>query len=370
MKVNNLLKFYVWLFNKKKPKDRILTRTNPDQETNQTILEQAKFIQSLEAQLSDVQAGKREKKVTKQNKEEEIELIKELTSKSKEIKKKKYANSYSLMNLYKRILTNKKFAEKLEICDKDDKVVFDKFKTFIIIDNGDRPAKLGILGKSGEVWAEGSCLHEIIFKPETIRNQIKRGRILLPYDEKFNYVPDLEKLQMPEISLDDDGKFNVSEERIRPFKQMIIERDTKIFELRKDKEHKEQLISDLRNSNRDLELAKNSWKSNAENAQSELSLSLANSTQHMNKVGEITRNLAMAQEQKMLSDEIKDKHESANEELMNQLEEDKSKTSLRRAKDEVQRDLETAKKFVPKEKEVHIVENKDNSEIKSEVLGK
>lgn len=353
--VSPIGKFFRWLTNSDKP-EKILTPYNPDVEENIIIKEQAKKIQALEGQISKIRADKVREKVIRDNVSSEIELIEELQKKSQSIEREKYHRPFSLLAFYKRLLTNKNFAEKLELVDKDDKKVFDKFKTFVILDNG----SIAIMGKSGEVWAEGNNLDEIIFKPETFKNQIRRGRITLPYDENFNYIPDLEKVMMPEMSYDEEeDKWNISEERLVPFKEMIIDRDKRIFELREDKKFNEQTIADLRNKVREIDLAVRSWKSQAETSKAELSIALESARDTSSKMAEINRNYVVAQEQKLIVDNLNEKLNNILDKLAEQLEDEKSKTALRLAKDEIQADIGWARTQIPKEIHNTIVQESD-----------
>lgn len=347
------------LFGRKK-KDRFLTSIPEDKiEDNKIIKEQAKYIQSLEAQLSKKDAKERQKKVKQKNIQDDIDLIKELEKKQIEIDKKPFKNSYNIGKLFSKLVKDKKFAKTLEIVDKDDNRVFDIFKTFKILNNGE----IAIQGKSGEIWAHGPTLNHIIFKPETLKNQIKRKRILLPYDKNFNFIPDLEKWTIPEISYDErDNSYHESEERKIYIKDKFIELDKENRKLKEDKEHKEQVIADLRNKLQDVELAKKSWKSQAENSQSELSIALENGREAINKIGELHRNLATAQGQKLLSDKINDIYDDAFEKILKELEDEKAQTTLRRIRDEVQTDVEWAKKQFPVEKHTTIIESKEEEE--------
>lgn len=349
-------KFLMWLTNVSPKKDRILTQINPDIEENKVIKEQAKKIQSLEGQLSEIMAKRREKKVGNINLQEDMNLILELEKKQQEIEKNKYKGAYDLFKLAEKLKSNKKFASKFEIVDKDDNRVFDKFGTIVILKDG----KLAIKGKSGEVWSEGYKISDIIFKPETLRNQVRRGRLLMPYDEGYNRILDLENIEMPELSYDEeDGKWNESEERFKKIKEMIIERDKHIQELREDKEHHEQTIADLRNQIKDIDLAKESWKSQAGNSQAELSVALNNAREISQRLGQLDRDLTMAQGQKELADQIKERYEEAMDELLNQMEDEKSKNMLRRAKDEIQRDIAWARQQIPKEIHTTIVDKEE-----------
>lgn len=333
----------------KRDKYKVLTDINPDVEDNIIIKEQSKKIQALEGQLSKIVADKKLKEVKKLDEEAEINLIKELREGAINIKKKKYGDYFLLSSFFKKTKLGKIKNREIELSDRNDFKVFDYFKDFVILNNG----HLGILGESGEIWSEGETIDNIIFKPETLGNQLRRKRILLPYDKDFNFIPDLEKIKVPEISYDEkEDKWSVSEERIQPFINLLIERDKKIFNLKKEKEHHEQVMTDLRNSIKDEQLAKESWKIQAESIKSQLSIAIENERQITNIVGSLNRDFITAQEQKEISDNLKEKYSEALNKIIEELEEEKSQTTERRKKDELQRDMEWMIKKMPKQEVV------------------
>ena len=359
--MNPIKSFFRWMTNAD-VKERILTEFNPDIESKDEEIKKLLLVtkelykknQSLEGQLSKIIANKKSKETEQLNKIEDIELIKELKENSKEIERKKYDGSFALIELFKELRDNKKFRENFELVDRNDKKVFDIFYSFVILPNGN----IGIQGRSGEIWSEGRTLNEVLFKPETIKNQIRRKRLLLPYDENYNYIPDLEKLETKEITYNEkDEIWEISDERTKPFISCLIERDKSIHQLRKDKAHHEQVITDFREKLKDMELAKESWKNQVEFNKSQLHLALDNEKQTTAVLGRLQRDLVVSQQQKEISDELKDKLRIALDKIVEELEENLSQTTERRKKDEVMRDLEWAKTILP-EKTTVIEEEK------------
>lgn len=340
----------------------LTTISEGDIKKNKIIKELTKKNKSLEAQISKTIADKRHQKVERQNIFDEIELAKELAEKSEEIKLEQEKAVFNFLPFFKKLITNKKFANSLELCDKDDETVIDNFGTIKVMDNDD----IAIYGKSGELWSRGKELSDIIFKPRTLGNQIRRRRILLPFDKNFKFVPDLETYEIPEMSYNPDGKedekWNISEERIKPIKIMIQERDEKIHVLRKDKEHLEQVIADLRIRKQDEELAKNSWKAQAQKNQTQLSIALKNEQQAMSMLHQGDRDLTKAKEQKQIAEDSRDVHEEANEKLLEELQDEESQSNRRKTKDEAQYDIQWAKQQVPKEIHQTVIENKEKKE--------
>lgn len=353
---------------KKKTRERILRDISEDSlKSDKEKNAQAKYIQALETQVSKFSAEKRHKQVDEINTQDDLDLIEKLKEEQKRLEKEKYMNSYDLMLLFRKLIKNKNnFANKLEISDKNDVHIFDKFKTIRILKNG----YLAIQGRSGEIWAEGPRIEHIIHKPESLKNQIRRGRILIPYNEDLRFVPDLENYEMEEMSYNPEAeneseRWNISEERFKKVKEMIMERDELINQLREDKEKNEQTIADLRRKNQDLKLSMKSWQTQAETNQSNLSAALDHEKQMSQRLLSVDRDLAIAQEQKKLTEEENKALETAYGSVVEELEDDKSKSERRKAKDEVHTDLAMAKKLVP-EQIIKTIENEQ--EIEKEVI--
>lgn len=325
-----------------KRKDRVLTDLDENTIKKEKIIgEQQKKIQSLEAQLSHISAKKRKEKSEERSLQEDLSLINELSEEQEKIDNERYYGSFDLAKLF-RNLPKKKYH--IDITDKDDTVVFDRLKTIRILNDG----SLAIQGKSNNIWSEGISIRDLIFNPESFKNQIKRKRILMPYDKDFNRSVDLNEIMEGEVSYNPDSdEWNIGEEKRRKVTAMLIDRDKIIQELREDKKHKEQLISDLRNKIQDMELAKESWKSQAENSQKELSIALDNERLMSTQVNQIDRNFTVSMEQKALLESVKDKYENAFDEIAEELEDEKSRTKIRKAKLEVWNDIQRARKVMP-----------------------
>jgi len=339
-----LKSFGHWLFNKggSKRREKILTEFNDETEWNQEKKELIKRNKALEGQLSKIQADQRKKVHEDKNLIDELELVKGLKEKSDEIEHKKHEGLYSLNSLFLKLSNNKKF--KVEIVDKDDSYRFDYFKDFVVLPNGN----IGIRGKSGEVWAEGKTLSDIIWKPETIKNQIKRKRIQMCYDKNFKYIPDLEKMLMPELKYDeDDNEFYESEQVRRPFKEMLIELTKENHELIEDKSYLEKTNELMHKKIKRIEQSLSILTQRSEIADSETSKALQTSIDSLKAIGQITRDNAILQDQKLTGDELLANKEVIINSLSETLEDDESKTANQKAEDSWQRMFTFAKKNAP-----------------------
>lgn len=337
----SLLNKIINFFSVDKKKDRVLTHLNPDIEENKIIKEQAKKIQSLQSEKSEGIAIKREKKELEKQKGHELDFLKELKKKEIKLKKQETEGIFELNKIFDYVVKHKK--KELELTDKDDKKVFDYFKSFVVMPNG---IDIGIRGKSGEVWAYGNTINHIIFKPESLKNHIRRGRIPLPYDEEGNFIPDLEKIFMREIKVDEKtGEARESDVLMLPVKQMIISRERENSRLRKDKEYLEKLNNSLSNKLKEFERSFEILKTKGNLNDSELSIALKGVLEQSKSIGSMVRTNANLEQQKLMAEEMKESFENLFDKHINEYSDDKTKTALRKAKDEWIRDFQMAEKY-------------------------
>lgn len=104
--------------------------------TNEKIKALAQKVQSQQSQLARVQAKEKEKQDREKERDKESEVNKKLKEQELDLKAKKYGKKIKLSKFYKHLLADKKFKNKLEICDKNDEVVLGKFGDFVILEGG------------------------------------------------------------------------------------------------------------------------------------------------------------------------------------------------------------------------------------------
>src|SRR4030042_2512259 len=151
-----------------------------------------KKVGSLESQEAGRRARDLEKKEKKEEKKADNEIAKELNKQEKEIDKNKYGRWCSLKNLFLKIYKNEadktKFGKKFEFADKDDSVSW-KFGDIILSTKG----FIGVKSEEGKLLQVSSDLKGLIYKPGSIFNQVKRGRILLARDKEGNYLENFDE---------------------------------------------------------------------------------------------------------------------------------------------------------------------------------
>ena len=208
---------------------------------------------------------------------------------------------------------------------------------------------IAIRGKSGEIWAEGESLSDIIWKPETLKNQFRRKRILMTYDKNFKRIPDLEKLMMPEIGFDDEkDEFFESEQVMRPFKEMLMERTKEIHELGEKNSYLEKVVE---LQNKKVQSIEQSWKvlqMRSEIADSETSKAIGSTIDSLKVIGSMARDNAILQDSILTEKELTEKKDLIINSLMNTLEDEEGKTSGQKAEYAWKMMFSFAKKNAPK----------------------
>jgi len=189
----------------------------------------------------------------------------------------------------------------------------------------------------GNLLSAGAELRSVIYKPESLANQLKRKRILLPYDKHGNKFPDIEEELVPECYYDEiEDKFKWTSERRVPFKDAIASREAQLSESREYIEHIEQTNIDLKNRLRDLERAKKLLDSQAEVSQTELSKAMERSIQFESKIGDMQMQVVQLTETKAINERLISGLEVVNNDLLKKTEEMGLKTDFRKALDLVQ----------------------------------
>ena len=241
---------------------------SPEQLNANNLLKEAKLkVTTLEAQLAKKSADEKMAIAEEQKKNVEDDMKAALKEQSLEFKQKKYGRTFDFNKFYEAYFKNKKMMESLEITDKDDTVILGKFGSFRIVGN-----KIALYDANKRIVTMGSQLQHVIYKPESLANQIKRGRIAVPLDSEGNYVPDMELELMPEVSWnDDDKKFEVSKHIQKPFIKMLVEKEERILGLSDEIQNLESVNIKLSRQLTDLKRALISNKIIAEASQTEVS---------------------------------------------------------------------------------------------------
>lgn len=329
-----------FIFGKKRPTYHT-TPLEEDRIRNSEIFqEMSKKLQTYDAQLSEISAKKRQIDVQKINQQLEEKKIDELNRQDSELRKKEYSNSSSFRNLFYLMFNNKKFRKSLEIVDKDDVRSFGKFGDIIVLNNGD----MAVVDSNGNILSQGRSIRQIIHKPESLTNQVKRKRILLPCDKNYIFYPDLESYEINECTYDEKtDKIKWAKVREEPLKQMILKREQRISQDRQYIERLEKMQSEQVTKIKDLNRKLNVLENKKEVVDSELSKSLEIQKQTYEKIGNLQKKIITLSGSKEILDDMRNRLENVNKKLLERVEEMNAQSKFREVLGTVQNLVEWSK---------------------------
>lgn len=358
------------LLSKKKGTDRLVYPLPSE------IIKRDKLIEGLtksnvskDAQLSNIQA--KEKLVKDRGKEfdDEQETIKELLEKKEEMHEEDYGNAFSFGQFYtKLLLGEKKDYNKLpkhekyvaDILDRDMNIIFAKFGDFNVLRNGE----IALIDSKGSLILSGEKLNQVLYKPGSIGNQLKRKMIRLPCDEKHRFFPDIEEVRMPECTYNDKtGKIKWAEVSEKPVKQLIIDREQRIAEDSQYIERLEKTKAEVVRTNKKLARENNILKNSNKNIEAELSENVNARKQFENKIGTLQNKLTHLRKMKTLNDGMKEKLMVMNEELMEKIEDLGVKNQFERVLGRVQEMIDWTSSKLPQKVPIEELGNNDKEKI-------
>ncbi len=312
---------------------------------NKIISAQAQEINSLKGQLSFLSAKERESREEQTDKGDEYELQGRLKEEELEIKKNKYGKTFSFKKFFYILSKNYKIRDKLEIVDKDDAEVFGKFGDFLILEKHG----FAITDSHGNVLSYGRNINHVIYKPSTIENQIKRGRICIPYDKDYNFKIDIEDEEIPDILYDTNEKvFKEATEKKGKVKELLIKREKENNELREYIEVIERENMGLKAKLDDTERTLDIKEHSEQTYQTHLSQATDKVKQLTSSIGEMQNQISSLSEMKAFNETMIGKLEGINERLLAKMEEAGDKTLYKKVVEDVKEFVDWAKMTIPK----------------------
>ena len=327
--MNIFKSFYRWLFNLDKKKQELpiaypLEKELIDRDT--IIKKLVKKLSAQDAQLSKVSAEEKLKEEEESEEEREQKLIKKVKEQVREVEEKKYGGSFSFGEFYSFLLKNPRLREKLEITDRNDTKIFGKYGDFVILPD----TCFGVTTSDGELVSYGKTLRHVIYKPESLGNHIRRGRIPLPCDKNGIFFPDIEEHKLPESIYDKQtGKIKWAKISEKPLKQLIIDRDRRIVSDSQYIERLEKTKSDLARNNNKLEREIQILKDNKETTRVELSKSIHLQKQYYRKLGTLQNKIVILEEKKKVLENLRNRLEEVNKKLLAKVEEIGAQTKFK-----------------------------------------
>lgn len=265
-----------------------------------------------DAQIAALMADKHAESHESKSDEKEQEFIKRLRDQEKELKNKETTQSFS----FSKFLNDKRNRNRIEVVDRNDQEVLGLFGDLITI--GD---EMAITDIHGNILVKGKNISHIIYRPETLGNQVKRLKISIPYlmdeNSQLQFVPDLESLEHPDVIYNKKNQqYEVTDEKYDKVRNLLINKDKKIRELRAEKERLESVTIDLKSELDDALSGNLILKNQTDNSQSRLSQAMGMTLQFETKVGDLQRQITLLTELKALYETQIVKLESINEQLL------------------------------------------------------
>ena len=356
----------LWIVGKE-PKSEKYVTTNLNQENEETKALR-KQLATTQAQLNKISAEEKRTKENEKEKDKTQETIKELNEQLRKINKDKIGDTTSLKSFFDYFVNNKNW-KNIEVTDKDDHFVFGKLGDIVI---SNKTGNLVLLDAYGNPLSQGSRIDNIIFKPETLGNQLKRKRILIPKDKDFNPIMDLEKVQINDVVYKEEQKvFEETEEFRDTVRNLLMRRDKENMNLREKTSRLELTNQKLTAKLFDLERAMKLYENVKNVKQSELSQAVEMNNQTIQQIGDLQRKLSDLSGWKTYYEQKEKVNEMIIQKLLAKIEKGGDKTLYDEAKADVQGDLERYKAVLPET--VIIQEEKEKPQPKmpnpGEVIG-
>ena len=340
-------KFFSWLTNENVRENITIPLDAELIRKNKIIKAQQQQNQGLKAQIAKYRAE--ENAIGREDKSEEFKdkLAEKLNERAKEIKFKDYENSFHLRKLYYALFKYKNFADQIEVTDYEDKITFGIFKDFVFLPNG----YFGVIIKGDVLVVVGRMLHQVIWKPDSLHNYLKRKRLPLAVDGDMNPVKDMENEEIPDIMWDENsevtdengnpmldeqgnrikGQYVESEELTDTSKNLLMKREERIREANRTIERLERFCSEQSHKIEKLSRNVRFLENERQNRQSELSAVTDSSLEYAAKIGDMQRQTTQLTQLKALNESLIDKYEITMKSLMEKIERvgDKTKHVLK-----------------------------------------
>jgi len=330
---------------------------------NEIIQAQQKKIVSQEAQLKKISAKEKENKEKEKNKNKQNEINKSLKEQKLDLEATRHGKVIKLSKFYYDMFVKnknkpggpyyiKRLKRYLEITDKNDEVILGKFGDFGIMSGG----KLCVIDTDGEIQSAGNTLPQIIFKPESFENQIKRGHIKLPVDKNNNWIEDIDYVEFPEplnYKFNEEGNIHIEWSKIKrkTVRDIIADKLTEINGLAQELEYAENVNVKIKNELDSVKRALRIFESQGDSAQTELSKSINNINQIGMRFGDVYSQNTKLLELKSTYENLLDRKDEVINNVLKKIELT-GEPKLDRLKASLKDDLEFYKAILPDRVEI------------------
>jgi len=328
------------------------------------LIEKSKLItvltqenRTLKGQIDIRRAEDGEEKEKEKEEDANQELAKELREEEYQLSRKSMGETISLNKFFAKIfgVNHKKrsaFGKSLEVADKNDEVSH-PFGELLISDKG----ILILTDAFGNPLVMSPDIRRIFYKPASLPNQLKRGRLLMAVDKDGSYIPELDDIDVENPLWNEEKKiYEYSEVMRGKARAMLEEREDIIKDSETKREHLEIVVSELKRENVLLRRAKNSYESQAKTSQIELSKTTELAIQAIKNIGDMQRDIINLSEGKTMSEQRIQAHEKIQKELLAGLEQTGGKTEFRSAMRLIKDTMDFVKLHTP-DKVTHVIKD-------------
>jgi hypothetical protein len=371
MSVNPISYTWKWLWGKEPLQRTVVTPLDITEDVRfKAVLQE---LATVKGQLGRAFVEKRKEHEEKKEEKKEQEIIKDLNEQKKKINSERFGETISLGKMflnYFRIDGAGKIVPKriIEVTDKDDTEIFGQLGDIQI---STKTGYMMITDKHSNVLAM-SPFRGLIYKPESLGNQIRRGRITLLQDKDRNPIVDVENMMVGDVILDEDKKeWQETEELKKKVKDLLIEKENQIRDFQLKIERYEVAQVEQRRLIVQYEKTLRIYASKSQNLDSELSKVINQNIQMITQLGEIAKKTAHLSQQKALTEDLKDTTEEINKQLLGKYERAGSQTHAEEIKEQWFGDAERFKTLLPETINVQAPEEKPEKEMPQpgEVIG-
>jgi len=174
----------------------------------------------------------------------------------------------------------------------------------------------------------GKNLNEIFRNCAGLVNDAKKGIIAINLNSDGEYVENLEQTEVPEILIDFNKKINIMSHDTKPFIERIVEKDLIINEQLSEIRSNEMNISELTKEVNEEKKENEVLRNENDSYKTSLSDTLERFKEVQKNYNNLTKSLAISEEDNSIYENFKEKMDKAIEELHNKLGDAKGSTTI------------------------------------------
>jgi len=297
-----------------------------NEQIRKLAIENANF-KGKEARANIEKARQRE---SERDKDEERDKKIFLEQRYEELRQRNKLNFFSLRRFFKRILTDERFQNNINIVSCDSKKILARFNDIGISENGN----LLLIGENKgqkEVIMAGRTMQDMFFTVSSMNHDASKGFLPICLNKDREHVENIQIMEMPEIQRVSDDKFVYKTAKRKPLYEMVAGLKSENYRLADELKQEEITSMELQKKNDELERKVDVLQSYFNSTRKEESKDGIEEKEETKSFGRLTKELVMERESKALLEQDKESLEASNKELRQKAEREESKTSDEKA---------------------------------------